>query len=94
MVTAALAQPTEWADVLCVTLYLPLLVAESQVLAMFIVAKTQTLLNSGATSHLIMDRSYFWTYDTAKAVTVATANNGTLKTLTRGFCVAQVNYLG
>ena len=47
------------------------------------------LLDSGTTSHLIRDRSAFWTYDTSQAVSVRTANQGTLNTLARGDCVME-----
>ena len=43
-----------------------------------------SLLDSGCTHHIIRDRSLFWTYDTALATPVKTANCGFLQTLARG----------
>lgn len=48
----------------------------------------QSLLDSGATSHLIRDRSLFWSFDPTQAASVRTANHGTLDTLGRGDCIA------
>ena len=53
-----------------------------------------TLLDSGCTSHLITDQSFFHTYDTAGASNVTTANHGKLPTLARGSCVAIVTHNG
>ena len=49
-----------------------------------------TLLDSGASSHIIKDASYFWTYNRQGAKSVRTANHGTLSTLASGDCVALV----
>jgi hypothetical protein len=43
-----------------------------------------TILDSGCTNHIFRDRSVFWTYDPDRAVSVQTANCGTLRTLARG----------
>ena len=49
-----------------------------------------SLLDSGASSHIIRDFKYFWTYDRKGAKSVKTANHGTLSTLASGDCVAIV----
>jgi hypothetical protein len=49
-----------------------------------------TLLDSGASSHIIKDMKYFWNYDRQGAKSVKTANHGTLTTLATGDCVAIV----
>lgn len=53
-----------------------------------------TLIDSGATSHLIRDESYFWSYDRAQASDVKTANHGILRTHARGDCVALLRHEG
>jgi hypothetical protein len=49
-----------------------------------------TLLDSGASSHIIKDAKHFWTYNRQGAKSVKTANHGTLSTLASGDCVALV----
>lgn len=53
-----------------------------------------TILDSGTTSNLIIDRSYFWTYSENSTVTVKTANHGKLATSGRGNCVAELTLGG
>ena len=53
-------------------------------------ASGQALMDSGATSHVIRDRSAFWTYDESQRPDVRTACQGTLPTLARGDCVVIV----
>ena len=53
-------------------------------------ASGQALMDSGATSHVIRDRSAFWTYDESQRPDVRTACQGTLPTLARGDCVVVV----
>jgi hypothetical protein len=47
-----------------------------------------TILDSGTTSTLVMDRRMFWSYSSQDPVVVKTANHGSLPTLGRGDCVA------
>jgi hypothetical protein len=49
-----------------------------------------TILDSGTTSNLIMDWSFFWTYSESSHVTVKTANHGSLPTSGQGTCVADL----
>ena len=49
-----------------------------------------TLLDSGASSHIIKDLKYFWNYDKKGAKSVKTANHGNLSTLASGDCVTIV----
>ncbi|KAG2060197.1 hypothetical protein BDR06DRAFT_852490, partial [Suillus hirtellus] len=51
---------------------------------------TSTILDSGTTSTLIMDRNAFWTYSQSSSVKVKTANHGYLPTSGRGDCVADL----
>jgi hypothetical protein len=53
-----------------------------------------TLLDSGATSHLVKGRDYFWTYNKEAARTVRTANLGVLQTRASGTCVVRFTYNG
>ena len=53
-----------------------------------------TILDSGTTSTLIADRSFFWSYSSQNAVTVRTANQGSLPTAGRGDCVAWLSLGG
>lgn len=53
-----------------------------------------TILDSGTTSNLIADRSFFWTYAESSRVTVKTANHGSLPTSGRGDCVAELTLGG
>lgn len=57
-------------------------------------AALSTILDSGTTTTLIQDRSYFWTYSTEDVVTVRTANHGSLPTSGRGDCVALLTLNG
>ncbi|KAG2144564.1 hypothetical protein DEU56DRAFT_692031, partial [Suillus clintonianus] len=57
-------------------------------LSCLVAAGFNTILDSGTTTTLIQDCSYFWSYSTADAVTVRTANHGSLTTSGRGDCVA------
>lgn len=61
---------------------------DTTVLSCIVAAGFNTILDSGTTTTLIQDRSYFWSYSTADAVTVRTANHGSLGTSGRGDCVA------
>ena len=57
--------------------------------------KTVTaLMDSGASSHLIQSKEYFWTYVPSQARNVKTANHGILRTLAAGDCLAKVTYDG
>ncbi|KIK33096.1 hypothetical protein CY34DRAFT_100215, partial [Suillus luteus UH-Slu-Lm8-n1] len=49
-----------------------------------------TILDSGMTSNLIMNKLYFWSYNTEDKVKVKTANHGTLLTSGRGDCIAEL----
>jgi hypothetical protein len=51
-----------------------------------------TLLDSGASSHIIRDAKYFWNYDSKGAKSVRTANHGTLLALGSGDCMAIVRH--
>ncbi|KAG2121966.1 hypothetical protein DEU56DRAFT_760486 [Suillus clintonianus] len=62
--------------------------AEMAAISCVVAAGFNTILDSGTTTTLIQDHSYFWTYSTADAVTVRTANHGSLTTSGRGDCVA------
>jgi hypothetical protein len=53
-----------------------------------------TLLDSGATSHLVKSREYFWTYNEEAARNVKTANLGILQTQASGTCVVVFSYNG
>jgi hypothetical protein len=64
-------------------------VSESVILAA--IAGSATVLDSGATSHLIQAWEYFWSYDPEKACQVTTANLGTLRTEASGDCHAYVS---
>lgn len=46
------------------------------------------ILNSGATSHLIHDCSYFWSYVSDRSIQMKTVNHGTLETEGHGDCLA------
>lgn len=67
-------------DLLCVILP----IAELGLLALNALT---TLLDSGASSHIIMSRDFFWTYNPSNARNVKTANHGSLVTLAAGDCV-------
>ncbi|KAG1834039.1 hypothetical protein DFJ58DRAFT_847685 [Suillus subalutaceus] len=51
---------------------------------------TSTILESGTTSTLIMDRDVFWTYSQNSFVKVKTANHGYLSTSGHGDCMADL----
>jgi len=53
-------------------------------------SKLNTVLDSGSTHHIIRDRTFFQTYDTAKALSVKTANCGALKAKAMGTVVLEV----
>jgi hypothetical protein len=55
---------------------------------------TSTILDSGTTSTLIMDREIFWTYTEGTSVKVKTANHGFLSTSGRGDCLAELTLNG
>ena len=59
-----------------------------------VVNSLSTLLDSGATLHLIKSREYFWTYNEEEARSVKTANLGILQTRTSGTCVAHFTHNG
>jgi hypothetical protein len=82
--TASLVVPGDdcWADLSCASIEFAIETAGS------------AILDSGATSHLIKDRSLFWSYDPSEANVVKTANHGTLRTNARGDCVALLKYKG
>jgi hypothetical protein len=61
--------------------------AEESALVSLTLHSWSTLLDSGATSHLIKSRDFFWTYNTTAANDVKTAN-------ARGDCIAIFNYNG
>ena len=52
------------------------------------------LLDSGTTSHLICNKSHFWSFNETLATPVRTANHGILTTQGRGDCVAIVRWNG
>lgn len=54
--------------------------ADAVALLYLVASGFNTILNSGMTTMLIHDKSYFWSYSTADAVTVCTANHGSLST--------------
>jgi hypothetical protein len=62
--------------------------------ASIMVQDLSTLLDSGCTSHLITNQSFFHTYDTASASNVTTTNHGKLPTLARGSFIAIVTHNG
>lgn len=59
-----------------------------------VVKMWSTLLNSGATLHLIKRRDLFWTYNEEAARNVKMANLGVLQTCASGTCVALFTYNG
>ena len=59
-----------------------------------VVNSLSTLLDSGATSHLVKRCEFFWTYNEEEARNVKTANLGVLQTRASGTCVAQFTYNG
>ena len=63
-------------------------------LAELVVNIWSTLLDSGATSHLIKKRDLFWTYNEEAARNVKTANLGVLQTRASGTCVVLFTYNG
>jgi hypothetical protein len=63
---------------------------ETAVLSCIITAGFNTILNSGTTTTLVQDCSYFWSYSTADAITVCTMNHSSLSTSGHGDCVAML----
>ncbi|PPQ85634.1 hypothetical protein CVT25_012756 [Psilocybe cyanescens] len=63
-------------------------------LALTSIPANTTLLDSGATSHLIKSREMFHSYSEANARNVTTANLGTLRTQGGGTCYVNVSYEG
>jgi len=63
-------------------------------LAKLVVNSWSTLLDSGATSHLIKSRDYFWVYNEEEARNVKTGNLGVLQTRANGTCVVRLTYNG
>ena len=59
-----------------------------------VVNSLTTLLDSGATSHLVKGREFFWDYNKEEAQKVKMANLGVLKTQASGTCVACFTYNG
>ena len=57
-------------------------------MAELVVNSWSTLLDSGATSHLIKGCDYFWIYNEEEAWSVKTANLGVLQTHASGTCIA------
>lgn len=53
-----------------------------------------TILDSGTMSTLIMDKKFFWTYNTSDQITVKTANHGKLITSASGDCVTDLTVAG
>jgi hypothetical protein len=66
----------------------------SEDLAELVVTNLTTLLDSSATSHLVKQREFFWTYNKEEAWNVKTANLGILQTHASGTCVARFMYNG
>jgi hypothetical protein len=75
------------ADLSCASI-VDLDAADTTTLSHLVAARFNTILDSGTTTTLIRDQSYFWSYSTADAVTVRTANHGSLSTSGRGDCIA------
>ncbi|KAG2740381.1 hypothetical protein P692DRAFT_201673073, partial [Suillus brevipes Sb2] len=92
--TAALA--THHRDWSCATVeeLLPDSMPKPEDLACIASQTLSTILDSGTTSMLIMDKKYFWTYNTSDQVTVKTANHGKLITAAHGDCVADLTVAG
>jgi len=61
---------------------------DTTTLSHLVAAGFNTILDSGMMTTLICDQSYFWLYSTADAVTIRTANHGSLSTSGRGDCIA------
>jgi len=59
-----------------------------------VVNSLTTLLDSGATSHLVKGHEFFWDYNKEEARKVKTANLGVLQTQASGTCVARFTYNG
>ncbi|KAG1819318.1 uncharacterized protein BJ212DRAFT_1479421 [Suillus subaureus] len=61
---------------------------DTAILFCIVAAGFNTILDSGTTTTLVQDHSYFWLYSMADAVTVCTANHSSLSTSGHGDCVA------
>lgn len=85
--TTALATPNvhrrEWSSAAIEELD-PSAVPSNENMACIASQLLSTILDSGTTSNLITDKSYFWTYNTEAKIKVKTANHGTLLTSGRG----------
>lgn len=53
-----------------------------------------SILDSGTSSHLLKDRSVFWTYKTTQARSMRTANHGILQTKASGDCLVRFTLKG
>lgn len=61
-------------------------------LAAVIESEWSSIVDSGATSHLIKSMDLFWTYDHSDACNIRTANHGILQTMASGNCVALIRH--
>ncbi|RDB27573.1 Retrovirus-related Pol polyprotein from transposon TNT 1-94 [Hypsizygus marmoreus] len=66
------------------TAYLDFLNNNEPVVLASLSSRFNAILDSGCTTHIFQDRQLFWTYNTALATPVGTANCGVLRTLARG----------
>lgn len=60
----------------------------SEKLTCLATTNSSTILDSGTTTHLIKDPSFFWTFTRDSTVSMKTANQGSLRTEGYGDCVA------
>jgi len=67
---------------------------DSMALALTAQHALATILDSGTTTTLINDQSFFWTYSEQGATPVKTANHGSLITFGRGTCFAWLRING
>ena len=63
-------------------------------MAELVVNSLSTLLDSGATSHLVKSREYFWMYNEEEVRSVKTANLRILQTHASGTCVTHFTHNG
>lgn len=68
--------------------------SSSDIAVVTVIPDWATILDSGATSHLIKSHEYFWTYSPENAHQVTTANLGTLRTEASGDFHAVVSFAG